>query len=97
MGGKLHAPAVLPTENTLYPLYMGLDELTAGLNSAENLAPTGLRTLNLPALRESLHRLASNHQPVKQFVTPVEYLKEMELLHIHREVAGQDRRGPTET
>jgi len=78
-------------------MHMRLDELTAGLDSAVNLALTGFRTLNLPALRESLHRLASNHQPVKHFVTSVEYLKEMEILQIHHEVAGQDRRGPTET
>jgi hypothetical protein len=78
-------------------LYMRLDELTAGLDSAENLASTGFRTPNLPTLRESLHRLASNHQPVKQFITSVEYLKEMEMLQIHHEVADQDWWGPTET
>ena len=97
MGGKLHAPAALPPGNTLYTLYMRLDELTAGLDSAENLASTAFRTPNLRALRESLHRLASNHQPLKQFVTSVEYLKEMEMLQIYHEVSGQEWQGPTET
>ena len=42
---------------TRYPLYRRLGGPRAGLTGAENLAPTGIRSPDLPARSESLYRL----------------------------------------
>ena len=59
MGGQRHAPAALPLGNIRYAWYRRLDgpqgPVWAG---SENLAPTEIRSPELPARSESLHRLS---------------------------------------
>ena len=62
VGGQRHAPAALPPVKTRYPLYKRLSE-PLGAHSAsytrgaENLAPTGISSLDRPARSKLLYRL----------------------------------------
>ena len=59
VSGQQHAPAVLyPREKTRYPLYRRLVGPQCRSGRAENLAPTGIRSLDRPAPSQSLYRLS---------------------------------------
>ena len=55
MGGQCHALAALPPGKTPYPFCSRLARPVWA--SAENLAPTGIESLDLPAHSELLYRL----------------------------------------
>ena len=58
VGGQRHASADLPAGNTRYPLYKEAGWAPGSVwTGAENVAPTGIRSLHRPARSESLYRL----------------------------------------
>jgi hypothetical protein len=60
MGGQHHALAAFTQERPGTHFKGGWVGFGAGLDRAENLAPTGIRSPDLPARSESLYRL---HHP----------------------------------
>jgi hypothetical protein len=55
VGGQRNTPAALPPVKNQYPLYRRLGGHQGG---SKNLAPTGIRSPDRPALSESLYRLS---------------------------------------
>ena len=63
VGGQRHAPAALTAGNELVPIVQEAGWAPGPVwTSAENLAPTGIRSPDRPARSESLYRL-SYHGP----------------------------------
>ena len=58
VGGQRQAPAALPPGMTRYPWYEAGWASEPVWTSAENLAPTGIRSPDHPARSESLYRLS---------------------------------------
>jgi hypothetical protein len=59
MGGQHHAPAALPPGKTRYPLHRRAGWAPGPVwTCAKNLAPTGIRSTDRPARRQSLYRLS---------------------------------------
>jgi hypothetical protein len=57
VGGQTHAPTALPPGRTRTHYVGGLVGPRAGLQSAEKLVRTGIRSREPPALSKSLYRL----------------------------------------
>jgi hypothetical protein len=65
VGGQRHAPAALPRERHKVPIVQDAGWAPGPVwTGAENLAPTGIRTPDRPALSESLHRLCYPGPPL---------------------------------
>ena len=58
VGGQHHAPAAFTPGKTRYPCTGGWVASEPVWIGAENLAPTGIRSSDLPARSESLYRLS---------------------------------------
>jgi hypothetical protein len=78
MGGQRHALATLPLGKTQYPLYRRLvgPQGQSG-QVAENLTPTGIRSLDRPARSESLYRLSCRGQPYKKMLINLDQINVM--------------------
>jgi hypothetical protein len=72
MGGPRHAPDALPQKRDLVPIVQEAGWAPGPVwTSAENLAPTGIRTPDLPARSESLYRLRYLRQFCQHLYTPL--------------------------
>ena len=58
MGGQRYAPAASTTGRSRYPFCRRLVGPRVGLDGRENLASTGIRSMDRPARSESLYRLS---------------------------------------
>jgi len=67
VSGQQHAPSTLyPMGKTRYPFYRRLGGLQGWSGRAENLVPTGIRSLDHPARKQSLYRLS--YQPTNAVI-----------------------------
>jgi hypothetical protein len=57
VGGQRNDPADSPPGKSRYPLYRRLGGPKAGLEGAEKSSQAGIRSVDRPALSESLYRL----------------------------------------